>query len=195
MRRAIGRRTPGLSQALRRARERRLSRRYGASKPEVVVERTNLGPEMDKLVAELKRRQRPIGINRDYDLLRANFDHLNFALQAQAKGRITPNDPIDMYLRNGAHAINNPDINFSMREYLARGRTARTPTSCGSGMGEGPARSPIRLRRSKKWRTSWTSRRTSWSTRWSKGEPICSSDFVPERWGRCGLGPPKSIHL
>ena len=120
MRRAIGRRTPGLSQALRRARERRLSRRYGASKPEVVVERTNLGPEMDKLVAELKRRQRPIGVDRDYDLLRANFDHLNFALQAQAKGRITPNDPIDMYLRNGAHAINNPDINFSMREYLAR---------------------------------------------------------------------------
>ena len=120
MRRAIGRRTPGLSQALRRARERRLSRRYGASKPEVVVERTNLGPEMDKLVAELKRRQRPIGVDRDYDLLRANFDHLNFALQAQANGRITPNDPIDVYLRNGAHAINNPDINFSMREYLAR---------------------------------------------------------------------------
>jgi len=120
MRRAIGRRTPGLSRALRRARERRLSRRYGASKPEVVVERTNLGPEMDKLVAELKRRQRPIGVDRDYDLLRANFDHLNFALQAQANGRITPSDPIDIYLRNGAHAINNPDINFSMREYLAR---------------------------------------------------------------------------
>jgi hypothetical protein len=120
MRRAIGRRTPGLSQALRRARERRLSRRYGASKPEVVVERTNLGPEMDKLVAELKRRQKPIGIDRDYDLVRENFDHLNYALQAQAKSRITPNDPIDMYLRNGADAINNPDINFSMREYLAR---------------------------------------------------------------------------
>jgi glycosyltransferase involved in cell wall biosynthesis len=120
MRRAIGRRTPGLSQALRRARERRLSRRYGASKPEVVVERTNLGPEMDKLVAELKRRQKPIGIHRDYDLIRENFDHLNYALQAQAKSRITPNDPIDMYLRNGADAINNPDINFSMREYLAR---------------------------------------------------------------------------
>ena len=84
------------------------------------MERTNLGPEMDKLVAELKRRQRPIGVDRDYDLLRANFDHLNFALQAQANGRITPNDPIDVYLRNGAHAINNPDINFSMREYLAR---------------------------------------------------------------------------
>jgi glycosyltransferase involved in cell wall biosynthesis len=95
-------------------------RRRRTSKPEVVVERTNLGPEMDKLVAELKRRQKPIGVDRDYDLLRENFDHLNYALQAQAKSRITPNDPIDMYLRNGAEATNNPDVNFSMREYLAR---------------------------------------------------------------------------
>lgn len=120
MRRAIGARAPGLSRALRRARGRRLLRRRGTARPEVVVERTNLGPEMDKLVADLKRRQAPVGVDRDYDLLRENFDHLNYALQAQAKSRITPNDPIDMYLRNGAEAINNPDINFSMREYLAR---------------------------------------------------------------------------
>lgn len=120
MRRAIGARAPGLSRALRRARHRRLLRRRGTARPEVVVERTNLGPEMDKLVADLKRRQAPVGVDRDYDLLRENFDHLNYALQAQAKSRITPNDPIDMYLRNGAEAINNPDINFSMREYLAR---------------------------------------------------------------------------
>jgi glycosyltransferase involved in cell wall biosynthesis len=120
MRRAIGARAPGLSQALRRARDRRLLRRRATARPEVVVERTNLGPEMDKLVADLKRRQAPVGRDRDYDLLRENFDHLNYALQAQAKSRITPNDPIDMYLRNGAEASNNPDINFSMREYLAR---------------------------------------------------------------------------
>ena len=94
-------------------------RRY-APPPEIVVERTNLGPEMDKLVAELKRRQKPIGVDADYDFLRENFDHLNFALQAQAKSRITPNDPIATYLRNGAPAINNPDINFSMRAYLDR---------------------------------------------------------------------------
>jgi hypothetical protein len=180
MRRAIGRRTPGLSQALRRARERRLSRRYGASKPEVVVERTNLGPEMDKLVAELKRRQKPIGIDRDYDLVRENFDHLNYALQAQAKSRITPNDPIDMYLRNGADAINNPDINFSMREYLARY----------------PEKRKNRTHPYLAWlRDGRRERQTSWSTRWSKGEPTYSSDFVPGRWGICGLGPPKSIHL
>lgn len=88
--------------------------------PEVVVERTNLGPEMDELVADLKRRQEPVGIHRDYDLLRDNFDHLNFALQAKAKSRITLKDPIWVYLRNGAGALNNADINFSMRAYLER---------------------------------------------------------------------------
>jgi glycosyltransferase involved in cell wall biosynthesis len=118
--RAIGTRTPALRRAIRRARERTLSRRRWTPTPEVVVERTNLGPEMGKLVAELKRRQGPTGVDRDYDLLRENFDYLNYALQAQVKSRITPNDPVAMYLRNGAEAINNPDINFSMRDYLAR---------------------------------------------------------------------------
>jgi glycosyltransferase involved in cell wall biosynthesis len=120
MRRAIGRRAPGLSQAFRRAKGRRLLRRRGTSRAEVAAERTNLGPEMDKLVVELKRRQELIGVDPNYDLLRENFDHLNYALQAQAKSRITPNDPIRHYLRNGADATNNPDINFSMLEYLAR---------------------------------------------------------------------------
>jgi hypothetical protein len=88
----------------------------------VVVERTNLGPEMDELVAELKRRQAPVGIDRDYDLLRNNFDHMNFALEAQRKSRFTstPKDPIWVYLRTGAKAAKNPDINFSMGRYLSR---------------------------------------------------------------------------
>jgi glycosyltransferase involved in cell wall biosynthesis len=84
------------------------------------VERTNLGPEMDELVAALRRRQKRVGVDPDYDLLRDNFDHLNFALQALAKHKITANDPISVYLRKGAEAVNNPDINFSMNEYLAR---------------------------------------------------------------------------
>jgi glycosyltransferase involved in cell wall biosynthesis len=84
------------------------------------VERTNLGPEMDELVAALRRRQKRVGVDPDYDLLRDNFDHLNFALQALARHKITANDPISVYLRNGAEAVNNPDINFSMNEYLAR---------------------------------------------------------------------------
>jgi glycosyltransferase involved in cell wall biosynthesis len=75
---------------------------------------------MDELVAELKRRQKVAGVDSDYDLLRDNFDHLNYALQARAKNRITPNDPIGVYLRNRAEATNNPDINFSMRAYLER---------------------------------------------------------------------------
>ena len=75
---------------------------------------------MDELVAELRSRQKPVGVDSDYDLLRDNFDHLNFALQALAKSRITANDPIGVYLRNGAEARNNPDINFSMARYLAR---------------------------------------------------------------------------
>jgi len=85
-----------------------------------VVEPTNLGPEADELVADLKRRQKSVGLDPDYDLLRDNFDHLNYALQAQAKNKITAHDPIGIYLRNGAEAVNNPDVNFSMTAYLER---------------------------------------------------------------------------
>jgi glycosyltransferase involved in cell wall biosynthesis len=95
-------------------------RKPGNPPPEVVVERTNLGPDMDEFVAELKRRQKPLGLDPDYDLLRANFDHVNFALQALLKSKVTSNDPVGVYLRNGAEALNNPDINFSMAAYLAR---------------------------------------------------------------------------
>jgi glycosyltransferase involved in cell wall biosynthesis len=98
----------------------RAKRKRGSAPPEVVIERTNLGLEMDDLVAELRRRQERVGVDPDYDLLRDNFDHMNFALQAQAKNRITRRDPIRVYLRNGAEALNNPDINFSMSAYLAR---------------------------------------------------------------------------
>jgi glycosyltransferase involved in cell wall biosynthesis len=100
-------------------RQKRLGR-PGTPPPEVVVDRTNLGPEMDELVAALRRRQKRVGVDPDYDLLRDNFDHLNFALQAQAKNKITPHDPISVYLRNGAEATNNPDFNFSMGAYLER---------------------------------------------------------------------------
>ncbi|HEX5467581.1 MAG TPA: glycosyltransferase [Gaiellaceae bacterium] len=95
-------------------------RKPGNPPPEVVVERTNLGPDLDEFVAELKRRQKPLGVNPDYDLLRDNFDHVNFVLQALLKSRVTSNDPVGVYLRNGVEALNNPDINFSMAAYLAR---------------------------------------------------------------------------
>jgi glycosyltransferase involved in cell wall biosynthesis len=118
--RVIRRTSPSLEQALRRARQEGRWARPSAPPPEVVVERTNLGPEADEVVAALKRRQKPVGLDADYDFLRENFDHLNFALQARAKNSITPYDPIATYLRNGAEAINNPDVNFSMAAYLER---------------------------------------------------------------------------
>jgi glycosyltransferase involved in cell wall biosynthesis len=111
---------PALNRALRHAKLRMRSRLRGSPPPEVIVERTNLGPEMDKLVAALKRRQKRVGVDPDYDLLRDHFDHLNFALQAAAKHVITPWDPINVFLWNGAEATNSPDINFSMRSYLER---------------------------------------------------------------------------
>jgi glycosyltransferase involved in cell wall biosynthesis len=110
-----------LNLVLQRATAEKPWRRRRTSQAEVVVSRTNLGPQMDELVAELKRRQKVAGVDSDYDLLRDNFDHLNYALQARAKkNKITPNDPIGVYLRNRAEATNNPDINFSMSAYLAR---------------------------------------------------------------------------
>jgi glycosyltransferase involved in cell wall biosynthesis len=118
--RAIRRTSPSLEQALRRARQEGRWTLRSAPPPEIVVERTNLGLEADELVAALKRRQKPVGLDADYDLLRDNFDHLNFALQARAKNSITPYDPIAVYLRNGALAVNNPDVNFSMTAYLER---------------------------------------------------------------------------
>jgi glycosyltransferase involved in cell wall biosynthesis len=118
--RVIRKTSPSLEQALRRARQEGRWGRNRGSLPEIVVERTNLGPEADELVTVLKRRQMPVGLNADYDLLRKNFDHLNFALQARAKNAITPYDPIATYLRNGPAAINNPDVNFSMTAYLER---------------------------------------------------------------------------
>jgi glycosyltransferase involved in cell wall biosynthesis len=118
--RVIRRTSPSLEQALRRARQEGRWAHRSVPPPEIVVERTNLGPEADELVAGLRRRQKPVGLNTDYDLLRENFDHLNFALQARAKNAITPYDPIATYLRNGPAAINNPDVNFSMTAYLER---------------------------------------------------------------------------
>jgi glycosyltransferase involved in cell wall biosynthesis len=118
--RAMGNNEPALNRALRHAKLRMRSRLRGSPPPEVIVERTNLGPEMDKLVAALKRRQKRVGVDPDYDLVRDHFDHLNFALQAAAKHVITPWDPINVFLWNGAEATNSPDINFSMRSYLER---------------------------------------------------------------------------
>jgi len=105
--------------------------RYGP-KPTVEVEQTNLGPVMDELVARMRRNQRALRVNEDYDLVREHFDHYHFLLQATALQELHGIDPIRVFLRNGAEATNSPDINFSMRSYLRR-----YPEHA-----EGPERSP-----------------------------------------------------
>lgn len=99
--------------------------------PEVLEEHTNLGPKMDALVTRAKRNQRPLG-DPDYDLLRENFDYTHFMLQVPALHEQPDLDPVQLFLRNGAAAVNSPNWNFSMKDYLDRHPERR----------EGPERSP-----------------------------------------------------
>lgn len=105
--------------------------RYGP-KPEVVLDETNYGPMMDRIVERARRNQRALRVNPDYDLVRQHFDHYNFMLSAVALQDEPGLDPIRVFLHNGAEAINSPDVNFSMRNYLVR-----YPEHA-----EGPERSP-----------------------------------------------------
>lgn len=88
--------------------------------PEVVEEHTNVGPAMDAIVTRAKRNQEPLGHDPDYDLVRENFDHLNFMLQAESLHEQADADPIRIFLRNGPRAVNSPNYNFSMKNYLDR---------------------------------------------------------------------------
>lgn len=88
--------------------------------PDVVEERTNVGPMMDALVTRVKRNQQPLGVDADYDLLREHFDHLHFMLQNPALHDEPDLDPIALFLESGAEAVGSPDYNFSMKDYLGR---------------------------------------------------------------------------
>ena len=88
--------------------------------PDVGDERTNVGPLMDTLVTRAKRNQQPLGVDPDYDLVRQNFDYLNYMLEAQPFHEQADIDPIEAFLRSGASAVYSPNYNFSMRNYLAR---------------------------------------------------------------------------
>lgn len=92
---------------------------YGP-KPEVVEETTRLGAAMDRLVARARSNQRRIGVNEDYDLVRDNFDHYAYLLQAPAGAHKADTDPIRHFLWRGARAGSSPDVNFSMEAYLER---------------------------------------------------------------------------
>ncbi|MBO0731452.1 MAG: hypothetical protein J2P57_19500, partial [Acidimicrobiaceae bacterium] len=88
--------------------------------PEVVVERTNFGPMVDEMVARARRNQRRYGVNPDYDVLREHFDHYRYMFQAKNLHEDPEADPIRIFLRAGANAVNSPDVNFSMEKYLKR---------------------------------------------------------------------------
>ncbi|MET0523875.1 MAG: glycosyltransferase family 4 protein [Nocardioides sp.] len=103
-------------------------------RPELPVhtDPTHLGPVMDRIVARVRGRARPQGVDPEYDELRENFDHLHFMLQATHMLEQPRVDPVGVFLRNGAKAKASPNINFSMPAYLAR-----HPERA-----EGPERSP-----------------------------------------------------
>lgn len=106
-------------------RERQRARRVAQiaatlTRPKVTEETTNLGPAMDALVTRAKRNQLPVGADPDYDLVRESFDHTHFLLQATVLHDQPEVDPIEFFLGNGARAVNSPDPNFSMGNYLER---------------------------------------------------------------------------
>jgi glycosyltransferase involved in cell wall biosynthesis len=62
---------------------------------------------------------RPAGLDRDYDLAYEHFDLMHFLLQARFLLSAGV-DPLQHFLDNGARAKASPEINFSMRSYVAR---------------------------------------------------------------------------
>lgn len=75
---------------------------------------------VDQLVARVRRNQRRVGVNADYDLLREHFDHYHFMFQAKALQEEPDADPIRVFLRAGAEATKSPTPHFSMKKYLSR---------------------------------------------------------------------------
>lgn len=74
---------------------------------------------MDDVVARTRRRMQPAGLDADYDLAYEHFDVMHFLLQARGM-QSADVDPLNLFLGNGADAKASPEINFSMRSYLAR---------------------------------------------------------------------------
>jgi glycosyltransferase involved in cell wall biosynthesis len=94
--------------------------------PDVDVEPSYVGAEMDWLVREMRRNQEPIGRDPDYDLVREEFDHFHFLLQSHGLQGLPSVDPIRFFVNNGAAAINSPNRDFDMRTYLSRYPDRRT---------------------------------------------------------------------
>jgi glycosyltransferase involved in cell wall biosynthesis len=100
---------------------RRLKEKLGKAGrvPDVSLERTTLGPDLDEAVLKAKRQMR-IGADRDYDLVYDNFDVMHYLLQTPRLIERPRLDLINHFLETGVESMRSPDIHFSMSEYLAR---------------------------------------------------------------------------
>ena len=100
---------------------RRLKEKLGKAGrvPDVSLERTTLGPDLDEAVLKAKRQMR-IGADRDYDLVYDNFDVMHYLLQTPRLIERPRLDLIEHFLETGVESMRSPDIHFSMSEYLAR---------------------------------------------------------------------------
>ena len=100
---------------------RRLKEKLGKAGrvPDVSLERTTLGPDLDEAVLKAKRQMR-IGADRDYDLVYDNFDVMHYLLQTPRLIERPRLDLIKHFLETGVESMRSPDIHFSMSEYLAR---------------------------------------------------------------------------
>jgi hypothetical protein len=87
--------------------------------PDVSLEPTTLGPDLDEAVLNAKRQMR-IGADRDYDLVYDKFDVMHYLLQTPRLIERPRLDLIKHFLETGVASMRSPDIHFSMSEYLTR---------------------------------------------------------------------------
>lgn len=82
--------------------------------------RTHIGPAFDAEVAKARRKERPAGLNAEYDEIRAHFDVQQYILQTpQLLDQHPDLDPIRFFAAHGSkRPWHSPDINFSLRKYL-----------------------------------------------------------------------------
>lgn len=88
--------------------------------PESPTGPTNMGPVVDRKVAEATGRLRTPGEDADYDLVRDAFDVTHYFLQAP---RLVDNPNVDAvrnFLREGPRQRRTPHVNFSVQAYLSR---------------------------------------------------------------------------
>jgi glycosyltransferase involved in cell wall biosynthesis len=100
---------------------RRLKEKLGKTGrvPDVSLEPTTLGPDLDEAVLNAKRQMR-IGADRDYDLVYDKFDVMHYLLQTPRLIERPRLDLIKHFLETGVASMRSPDIHFSMSEYLTR---------------------------------------------------------------------------